>query len=112
MNIGKFPVLLFSIFLSVSISKASDFDWSTKDKEVWNKAIKRVITTPPCCGACPILRMEDGHKIYGYLTDRESIPEGKSLFEKYNEKILEAVKYFDPDRSQAWTQLFIKKEKK
>lgn len=105
-------LVALTLFLSLftGYARGEEFDWSTEDRAVWNKAIKRVITTPPCCGACPLLRMEDGNKIYGYLTQQNPTPEGRELFEKYDEKILEAVKYFDPGRSHVWTQRFIKKE--
>ena len=111
MNIKYLPLLLCLVFLIPNIH-ANEFEWSEEDVAVWNKAIKRVITTPPCCGACPLLRMSDGKKIYDYLSNKNSTPEGAELFKKYDDKILEAVKFFDPERSEDWTKLFQLKENK
>ncbi len=82
-------------------------DWSSEDRAIWNKAVKRVVTTPPCCGACSVLRMDDAKKIYSYVTNNQITPEGAALFEKHKEAILAAVKYYDQQRYQAWSQRFL-----
>lgn len=100
------------MFLFVaSVSHAENTPLTVLDKETWNKAIKRVITTPPCCGACPVLKMEDGRLIFDYLSGKSESPHGRMLFEENKEKILDAVKYFDASRYEIWSKLFLDKEK-
>lgn len=100
---------LAMILLTSSISFAQRTEWSAEDKAIWNKAVKRVVTTPPCCGACAVLRMDDAKKIYGFVTRDAVTPEGAELFERHKKTILDAVKFFDKDRYGAWEKLFIKK---
>ena len=66
--IGMLSVLLL---LSGSLSRLSAQDWTTEDKETWKKAIERVVTTPPCCGACSVLEMREGRKAYPHVIGDE-----------------------------------------
>lgn len=34
---------------------------------VWRKEVMRVKNRPPCCGACPVLSMEDAKKLWSFL---------------------------------------------
>lgn len=103
--------LIFLSLLTLPLFAQSS-EWSKEDRAVWNKAVKRVVTTPPCCGACAVLRMDDAKKIYGYITHDDITSDGAELFERHKETILEAVKFFDQERYGAWTKLFLKKEEK
>ena len=103
-------VALVAAILFAAALQAGEFDGSRIDSGVWNRAIKRVITTPPCCGACPVLRMKDGSKIYGYVTGKDPNAEGRNLFEKHKDKILEAVKFIDPEEYGKWSNAAPAKE--
>ena len=77
-------------------------DWTAEDKETWKKAVKKVVTTPPCCGACSVLSMSEGRKAYKYVVGEEKTDEGEKVYKEHEKRLLDAFKYFNPSRYQHW----------
>lgn len=92
---------LVSVIFGMAL-RASAQDWSPEDKETWKKAVKRVVTTPPCCGACSVLSMNDGRKAYKYVAGEEKSDEGQKIYKEHEKKLLDAFRYFNPSRYQYW----------
>lgn len=94
---GCFVMLSFGLSL-----RAATPEWSVEDKETWKKAVKRVVTTPPCCGACPVLSMRDGRKAYQYVAGENKSDDGAKIYQEHEKKFLEAFQFLNPSRYHHW----------
>jgi hypothetical protein len=94
----------FVLLASGSFLRASTIarDWTAEDKEVWKKAVKRVVTTPPCCGACSLLGMNEGRKAYKHITGEDRSSEAEKIYNDHEKKLVEAFRYFNPSRYEYW----------
>jgi hypothetical protein len=99
--------------LPAAISKgAAVRDWTLEDKETWKKAVKRVVTTPPCCGACSILSIEEGRKAYRYITGEDQSKDAEKIYQDHEKKLLDAFHTFNPSRYAYWFGNSLNGEKK
>jgi formate dehydrogenase assembly factor FdhD len=76
--------------------------WTDEDKQIWKKAVKRVVTTPPCCGACSVLSMQEGRQAYKYAIGEEKTPEAEKIYKDHEIKLMDAFRYFNPERYDYW----------
>ena len=105
-----FPRILCAIvilILHAGLGAAAN-NWTSEDKETWKKAVKRVVTTPPCCGACPIVSMKDGREVYRHVAGDGNSEEGAKIYKEHEKRFLEAFQFLNPSRYQHW---FGKKQK-
>lgn len=77
-------------------------EWTAEDKETWKKAVKRVVTTPPCCGACPVLSIREGRKAYQHVTGENKSDDGAKIYQEHEKKFLEAFQFLNPSRYHHW----------
>jgi hypothetical protein len=89
-------------------ARAAIQEWTAEDRETWKKAVKRVVTTPPCCGACAVVSISDGRKAYKYIAGEEKSEEGAEIYKEHDKRFLEAFQFLNPSRYQHW---FGKKQK-
>src|SRR5690348_8355996 len=90
----KIISLVIVLFLTSGIClRASAQDWTNEDKETWKKAVKRVVTTPPCCGACSVLSMKEGRAAYKYISGEEKTEEGAKVYKEHEKRLLESFQY-------------------
>ena len=102
-SLTKFKMLLaIGLLISGCCLGASARQWTSEDKEIWKKAVKRVVTTPPCCGACSVLSMNEGREAYRYITGEDNSPEAEKAYKDHEKKFLEAFRYFNPSRYEYW----------
>lgn len=101
-TLNVLSIVGFIFFLSYFPVQVLAQEWTTEDKEIWKKAVKRVVTTPPCCGACSVLSMNEGRKAYRYVTGEEKSAEGGKIYSEHKNRILEAFHYFNPERFEHW----------
>lgn len=96
-------VMLAFVIASTCIpASAADQEWTAEDKEIWKKAVKRVVTTPPCCGACSVVTMSDGRKAYKYVAGEEKSEDGAKVYKEHEKRFLEAFQFLNPARYQHW----------
>jgi hypothetical protein len=100
------------VLVTSGLLGATTMNWTPDDKEIWKKAVKRVVTTPPCCGACSLLSMNEGRKAYKYVIGEEQSEEAKKAYMDHEQKLLEAFRYFNPARYDFWFGKSSKEEKK
>lgn len=96
-----FATIIFVCLTSSTLVRAAQ-DWTAEDKETWKKAVKRVVTTPPCCGACSVLSMNEGRKAYKYVAGEERSEEGEKVYKEHEKRLLEAFQFLNPIRYQYW----------
>jgi hypothetical protein len=95
--------MVIVVFLTSGVClTAAAKDWTNEDKETWKKAVKRVVTTPPCCGACSVLEIREGRQAYKYITGEDSSKEAEKIYKDHETKLLEAFRYFNPSRYEYW----------
>ena len=95
-------VLVSLLMRSLGAAQLPARAWTEQDKEIWKKAVKRVVTTPPCCGACGILSMDEGRQAYRYVLGEDLSPEAEKIYRDNEKKLKEAFRYFSPDRYEHW----------
>lgn len=77
-------------------------DWTSEDKETWKKAVKRVVTTPPCCGACSVLSMKEGRLAYRFAVGEDTSQEAEKVYKDHETKLKDAFRIFNPSRYEYW----------
>lgn len=102
MRLKSVMTLLAVFFFAQACVSANAQNWTEEDKTTWKKAIKRVVTTPPCCGACSVLGMIEGRQAYRYVLGEDTSAESKKIYIEHEKRILEAFKYFNPERYHYW----------
>lgn len=91
------------VFLTSGIClRASAQDWTNEDKETWKKAVKRVVTTPPCCGACSVLSMKEGRQAYRFAVGEDTSQEAEKVYKDHETKLKDAFRIFNPSRYEYW----------
>lgn len=89
-------------FTSGLFLHASVQEWTSEDKETWKKAVKRVVTTPPCCGACSVLSMKEGRLAYRFAVGEDTSQEAEKVYKDHETKLLDAFRIFNPSRYDYW----------
>ncbi len=102
-------LIVVSVIFGMGASAMAQ-NWSPEDMETWKKAVKRVVTTPPCCGACSVLSMNEGRKAYKYISGEDKSDDAQKIYKDHEKKLLDAFRYFNPNRYQYWFEKSSKEE--
>lgn len=93
---------LLAMFAASLLAASPVRPWTAPDKDLWKKSVKRVVTTPPCCGACGVLSMDDGRTVYRYILGEDTSGSAAALYRANERKLMDAFRFFSPERYEHW----------
>lgn len=65
---------------------------SEGERQAWAAALKKSALAPSCCGACPVLSLEQARLILGHLEGSDAGGEGERLFESRRKALVSAFR--------------------